>query len=110
MSFYVDGLITTIYKKDDFTNKETGEFTEGGHYVQVMVLETMADGSNKAELIDFKTSDPDLYTPLLNKKLLLAFDFSHWKMNNRSGLSYKMLDSANKAKFEKAKTPSQQAA
>lgn len=111
MSFYVDGTVVTIYKKNDFKSKvnevtgEAMEVTEGGHYVQVMISQLMEDGSAKAELIDFKTAEPEIYQPLLNKRNMLAVDFSHWNMNNRSGLSYKMLDSANKAKFNKTEKP-----
>lgn len=107
MSFYVDGTVVGIFKKDDFVNEVnevTGEPVEtviGSHYVQIMVNKTMEDGSLKAELLDFKTEEPEIYTSLNGKQNLFAVAFSHWNMNGRSGLSYRMLDSANKAKFNK---------
>lgn len=109
MSFYVDGTVVGIYKKNDFVeevNEVTGEAVEkvtGGHYIQIMVHKLMEDGSAKAEVLDFKTEDPEIYTKLIGKRNQLAVAFSHWNMNGRSGLSYKVLDLANKAKFDKEK-------
>ncbi|GAA5096969.1 hypothetical protein [Wohlfahrtiimonas larvae] len=110
MSFYVEGVVVGTFKKDDFVNEVnevTGEAIDtviGAHFVQIMVNQTMEDGSSKAELLDFKTEDHELYKTLIGKRNLFAVTVKPWNINGRFGLSYKMLDSANKAKFNKTES------
>jgi len=114
MSFLVDGTVVGIYKKNDFVeevNEVTGEPVEtvvGAHYLQVIVQKIMDDGSAKAEVVDFKTEEPEIYKPLIGKRHQLSVAFSFWNMNGRSGLAYKVLDSDNKSKFEKTNARSPQ--
>jgi hypothetical protein len=48
----IEGQFIGMYKKNDFTDKETNQTTFGKHVVQVNLQETMKDGSIKNNLLD----------------------------------------------------------
>jgi len=48
----VQALLLSIYKSNDFVNKQTNEVTEGKNKIQLLSVRKMKNGSEKKELLD----------------------------------------------------------
>lgn len=52
MKIIIQGKLISIYKASDFTNKDTGEVTEGKNKLQLLIAEELANGSVKSDMKD----------------------------------------------------------
>ena len=48
----IKAVLNSIYKSNDFVNKDTQEVTKGKHYLQLLFVKRMRDGSEKQELLN----------------------------------------------------------
>jgi len=48
----ITAVLLSIYKSNDFVNKQTNEVTEGKNKIQLLSVRKMKNGSEKKELLD----------------------------------------------------------
>ncbi|MCX6074929.1 MAG: hypothetical protein NTY39_11455 [Campylobacterales bacterium] len=76
MKVIIEGMLLSIYKNNDFKDKETGEVSQGKHKLQLLVETELQNGSVKNEMQDI--SIPDIrvkeYEPQIGKKVQVKCD------------------------------------
>jgi len=60
MKVIIQGILTSMYRKPDFKDKETGEVTSGKHVLQLLVQSELSNGSVKQEMQDISIPDEKL--------------------------------------------------
>jgi hypothetical protein len=77
MKIIIEGMLLSIYKSNDFKDKETGEVSHGKHKLQLLVENELQNGSVKNEMQDI--SIPDIrvkeYEAQIGKKVQVKCDF-----------------------------------
>lgn len=57
MKVIIEGQLLSIYKNNDFRDKETGEVSQGKHKLQLLVESELNNGSIKNEMQDISIPD-----------------------------------------------------
>lgn len=57
MKIIIEGMLLSIYKSNDFKDKETGEVSHGKHKLQMLVESELQNGSVKNEMQDISIPD-----------------------------------------------------
>lgn len=57
MKIIIEGMLLSIYKSNDFKDKETGEVSHGKHKLQMLVESELLNGSVKNEMQDISIPD-----------------------------------------------------
>lgn len=57
MKIIIEGMLLSIYKSNDFKDKETGEISHGKHKLQMLVESELQNGSVKNEMQDISIPD-----------------------------------------------------
>jgi hypothetical protein len=65
------GEVRKIYRAPDFTDKTTGEVTEGRHKVQVEFEETLSNGELKLTLQTLSCHDVQVFDALKGKQAII---------------------------------------
>jgi hypothetical protein len=86
MELTLTGQLVNIFKKDDFTNEETGEVKQGKHTAQFMESRKQKDGSVKNTLSD--VTIPEEIFKKISEKVgsTVTIKVGVWAQNNRHGL------------------------
>lgn len=77
MKIIIEGMLLSIYKSNDFKDKETGEVSQGKHKLQLLVENELQNGSVKNEMQDVSIPDSKLkeYETQIGKKVQVKCDF-----------------------------------
>lgn len=77
MKIIIEGMLLSIYKSNDFKDKETGEVSHGKHKLQLLVENELQNGSVKNEMQDVSIPDARLkeYESQIGKKVQVKCDF-----------------------------------
>lgn len=57
MKIIIEGMLLSIYKSNDFKDKETGEVSHGKHKLQLLVESELQNGSVKNDMQDISIPD-----------------------------------------------------
>lgn len=57
MKVIIEGQLLSIYKSNDFKDKETGDVTQGKHKLQLLVESELQNGSVKNDMQDISIPD-----------------------------------------------------
>ncbi|MDO9303851.1 MAG: hypothetical protein Q7T77_00845 [Sulfuricurvum sp.] len=57
MKIIIEGMLLSIYKSNDFKDKETGEVSHGKHKLQMVLESELQNGSVKNEMLDISIPD-----------------------------------------------------
>lgn len=57
MKVIIEGQLLSVYKNNDFKNKETGDVTEGKHKLQLLIETELQNGSVKNDMQDITIPD-----------------------------------------------------
>ncbi|MDO9207635.1 MAG: hypothetical protein Q7T91_05230 [Sulfuricurvum sp.] len=57
MKVIIEGMLLSIYKSNDFKDKETGEVSHGKHKLQLLVESELQNGSVKNDMQDISIPD-----------------------------------------------------
>lgn len=57
MKIIIEGQLLSIYKSNDFKDKETGDVTQGKHKLQLLVESELQNGSVKNDMQDISIPD-----------------------------------------------------
>lgn len=57
MKVIIEGMLLSIYKSNDFKDKETGDITLGKHKLQLLVESELQNGSVKNDMQDISIPD-----------------------------------------------------
>lgn len=71
MKVTVEGLLSSIYKNNDYKDKETGEISHGKYKLQLLIENELANGSVKHEMQDITIPDSKVkeYEAQIGKKV-----------------------------------------
>jgi len=76
MKVIIEGTLLSIYKSNDFKDKETGEVSHGKHKLQLLVENELQNGSIRHDMQDI--SIPDIrvkeYEAQIGKKVQVKCD------------------------------------
>jgi hypothetical protein len=77
MKIIIEGMLLSIYKSNDFKDKETGEVSHGKHKLQLLVENELQNGSVKNEMQDVSIPDARVkeYEAQIGKKVQVKCDF-----------------------------------
>jgi hypothetical protein len=77
MKIIIEGMLLSIYKSNDFKDKETGEVSHGKHKLQLLVENELLNGSVKNEMQDISIPDTRVkeYEAQIGKKVQVKCDF-----------------------------------
>jgi hypothetical protein len=77
MKIIIEGMLLSIYKSNDFKDKETGEVSHGKHKLQLLVENELQNGSVKNEMQDVSVPDTRVkeYEAQIGKKVQVKCDF-----------------------------------
>jgi hypothetical protein len=77
MKIIIEGMLLSIYKSNDFKDKETGEVSHGKHKLQLLVENELQNGSVKNEMQDISIPDTRVkeYEVQIGKKVQVKCDF-----------------------------------
>ncbi|MDD2839310.1 hypothetical protein [Sulfuricurvum sp.] len=77
MKIIIEGMLLSIYKSNDFKDKETGEVSHGKHKLQLLVENELQNGSVKNEMQDISIPDTRVkeYEAQIGKKVQVKCDF-----------------------------------
>lgn len=77
MKIIIEGMLLSIYKSNDFKDKETGKETPGKHKLQINVESELQNGSVKNEIQDVSIPDTRVkeYEAQIGKKVQVKCDF-----------------------------------
>jgi hypothetical protein len=77
MKIIIEGMLLSIYKSNDFKDKETGEISHGKHKLQLVVQNEQANGSVKNEMQDISIPDARIkeFEPQIGKTVQVKCDF-----------------------------------
>ena len=76
MKVIIEGLLMSIYKNNDFKDRETGEVSQGKHKLQLLVENELQNGSIRHDMQDISIPDSRVkeYEAQLNKKVQVKCD------------------------------------
>lgn len=76
MKVIIEGQLLSIYRNNDFKDKETGEVTHGKHKLQMLVETALSNGSVKNEMQDISIPDARVkeYETQIGKKVQVKCD------------------------------------
>lgn len=76
MKIIIEGMLMSIYRNNDFKDKESGEVTQGKQKLQVLVENTLDNGSIKHEMQDISIPDSRVkeYEAQVGKKVQVRCD------------------------------------
>lgn len=57
MKVIIEGMLLSIYKNNDFKDKETGEVSHGKHKLQLVIENELANGSIRHDMQDISIPD-----------------------------------------------------
>lgn len=57
MKVIIEGMLLSIYKSNDFKDKETGEVSHGKHKLQLLIENELANGSIRNDMQDISIPD-----------------------------------------------------
>lgn len=57
MKIIIEGMLLSIYKSNDFKDKETGEISHGKNKLQMVLESELQNGSVKNEMLDISIPD-----------------------------------------------------
>lgn len=77
MKIIIEGTLLSIYKSNDFKDKETGEISHGKHKLQLLVANELKNGSVKNEMQDISIPEDKVkeYESLIGKSVQIKCDF-----------------------------------
>lgn len=76
MKIIIEGMLMSIYRNNDFKDKETGEVTHGKQKIQILVESELSNGSIKHEMQDISIPDNRVkeYEAQIGKKVQVKCD------------------------------------
>lgn len=76
MKIIIEGMLMSIYRNNDFKDKESGEVTQGKQKLQILVENTLENGSIKHEMQDISIPDNRVkeYEAQVGKKVQVKCD------------------------------------
>lgn len=76
MKVIIEGQLLSIYKSNDFKDKETGDVTQGKHKLQLLVESELQNGSIKNDMQDISIPDSQVkvYETQIGQKVQVKCD------------------------------------
>lgn len=63
----LNGLVQNVFRRDQATDKKTGEIIPASDYVQVMAENVLPNGEKRIELVTLKVEQGDAYRRMLGR-------------------------------------------
>jgi len=63
----LNGTVQNVFRKEQTTDRKTGEIIPPSDHVQIMASNTLQNGQERIELVTLKVEHPDAYRKLLGK-------------------------------------------
>lgn len=76
MKVIIEGMLLSIYKSNDFKDKETGEVSQGKHKLQLLIESELQNGSLKNDMQDISIPDTRVkeYETQIGQKIQVKCD------------------------------------
>ncbi len=76
MKVIIEGQLLSIYKNNDYKDKETGEVSQGKHKLQLLIENELANGSIRHDMQDITIPDGRIkeYESQIGKKVQVKCD------------------------------------
>lgn len=63
----LNGIVQNVFRKEQTTDRKTGEIRPASDHVQIMAENTLQNGQVRVELVTLKVEHPDAYRKLQGK-------------------------------------------